>query len=123
MLGDIFLNPPVPAIGHKCRLPQYLLSGVDEGGSVVIPKQERFKFKVSIASISGLIETIEQEIEIVIGSNTSLDDGPYLIASSQVVRVKSSRLLQLFFRGVSVKCLAVKDWCTLNRLIIMRGIF
>ena len=90
MLGDIVLNPPVPAIGRKCCLPQSLFSGVDEGGSVVIPKKERFKFKVSTASISGLIETLELYIELVIGANTSLDDGPDLIASSQVARFKGS---------------------------------
>ena len=90
MLSNIVLNPPVPAIGRKFRLPQSLFSGVDEGGSVVIPKQERFKCKVSTASISGHIETLELEIELVIGANTSLDDGPYLIAVSQVARVKGS---------------------------------
>ena len=123
MLGDIVLNPPVPDIGHKYCLPQSLFSGVDKGGSVVIPKQERFKFKVSTASISGLIETLELDIELVIGANTSLDDGPDLIASSQLAQVKGSCLLQLFVRGASVKCLAVKDRCTLNNLIIIRGIF
>ena len=123
MLGDIVLNPSVPAIGCKCCLPQLFFSGVDEGGSGVIPNQELFKHKVSTASISGLIETLELEIELVIGANTSFDDGPELIASSQVARVKGSQLLQLFVRGVSVKCLTFKDWCTLNNLIIMRGIF
>ena len=72
MLGYIVLNPPVPAIGRKCRLPQSLFSGADEGGSVVIPKQERFKCKVSTASISGLIETLDLEIKLVIGANISL---------------------------------------------------
>ena len=57
---------------------------------MVIPKQERFKCKVSTASISGLIEKFELEIELVIGANTSLDDGTELIASSQVSRVKGS---------------------------------
>ena len=90
MLGDIVLNPTVPAIGRKCRLPQSLFSGVDEGGSMVIPKQERFECKVSTASISGLIETLELDIELVIGDNTSLDDDPELIASSQVAQVKGS---------------------------------
>ena len=90
---------------------------------MVIPTQERFKYKVSTASISGLIETLQLEIELVIGANTSLDDGLDLIASSQVAQVKGSQLLQLFVRGVLVKCLAVKDRCTLNNLIIMRGIF
>ena len=82
MIGDIFLNPPVPDICRKCRLSQSSFSDADEGGSVVIPKQERFKYKVSTASINGLIESLELEIELVIGSNTSLDDGPDLIASS-----------------------------------------
>ena len=90
---------------------------------MVITKQERFKCKVSNASISGIIETLELKIELVIGANTSLDDGQDLIASSQVARVKGPQLLQLFVRGVSVKCLAVKDRCTLNHIIIMRGIF
>ena len=71
---------------------------------MVIPKQERFKCKVITASTSGLIETLELEFELVIGANTSLDDGPDLIASSQVAQVKGSRLLQLFVRGVSVRC-------------------
>ena len=79
---------------------------------MVIPKHERFKCKVSTASISGLIETLELEIEIFIEANTSLDDGPDLIASRQVARIKGYRLLQLFVRGASVKCLAVKDCCT-----------
>ena len=122
MLGDIVLNPPVPAIGRKCRLSQSLYSGVDEGGSVVITKKQRFKCKVSTTYMSGIIETLELEIELVIGANTYLDDGPGLIASSQVARVKGPQLLQLFVHGVSVKCLAVKDRCTLNNLIIMRGI-
>ena len=122
MLGDIVLNPPVPAIGRKCRLPQSLFNGIDEGGSVVIPKQERFKCKVSTTSISGLIEKLELEIELVIGANTSLDDGPDLIASSQVARINGSQFLPLFVCGVSVKFLAVKDLCMLNHLIIMRGI-
>ena len=90
---------------------------------MVITKQERFKCKVSTASISGIIETLELKIELFIGANTSLDDGQDLIASSQVARVKGSQILQLFVRGVSVKCLAVKDRCTLNHIIIMRGIF
>ena len=90
MLGDIVLNPRVPDIGRKCRLPQSLFRGVDKGGSVVIPKQERFKCKVSTVSISGLIEPLELEIELVIGANTSLDDGPDLIEISQVARVKGS---------------------------------
>ena len=70
---------------------------------MVVPKQEHFKCKVSTAPISGLIETLELEIELVIGANTSIDDGTELIASSQVARVKGSRLLQLFVCGVSVK--------------------
>ena len=123
MLGDIVLDLPVPAIGRKCRLTQSLFSGVDEGGSVVIPKQERFKCKLITAYISGHIETLELETELVIGSNTSPDDVSVLIASSQVARVKGSQLLQLFVCGVSVKCLTVKDQVTLNHLIIMRGIF
>ena len=123
MLGDIVLNFPVPDIGRKCRLPQSLFSAADEGGSVVIPKQERLNCKVSTASINGLIEPLELEIELVIGANTSLEDGPDLIASSQVARVKGSYLLKLFVLGVSVKCLAVNDRCMLNYLIIMRGIF
>ena len=88
MLGDIVLNPPVSDIGRKCGLPQSLFSGVDEGVSVVIPKQERFKCKLSTVSISGLIVTLELDIELVIGSNKFLDDGPDLIASSQVAWVK-----------------------------------
>ena len=63
---------------------------------MVITKQERFKCKVSTASISGIIETLELEIELFIGANTSIDDGPDLIASSQVTRVKGSQLFQLF---------------------------
>ena len=90
MLGDIVLDPSVPDISRKCRLPQSLFSGVDEGGSVVIPKQERFKCKLITAYISGLIEPLDLEIELVIGSNTFLDDGPDFIASSQVARVKGS---------------------------------
>ena len=89
---------------------------------MVIYKQERFNCKVSTVSISGLVEPLELEIELVIGSNTSLDDDPEVITSSQVSRVKGSCILQLFVRGVSVKCLAVKDRCMLNYLIIIRGI-
>ena len=88
MLGDIVLNPPVPAIGRKCCLHQSLLGGVDKGGSVIILKQERYKCKVSTASISSLIETLELDIELVVGANTSLDDGLDLIAISQVSQVK-----------------------------------
>ena len=73
--------------------------------------------------ISGIVELLELEIELIIGSNASLDDGPDKTVSSQVDRVKGSCILQLLVRGVSVKCLAVKYWCTLNHLIIMRGIF
>ena len=39
MLGDIVLNPPIPDICRKCRLPHDYFSGADEGGSVVITKQ------------------------------------------------------------------------------------
>ena len=90
---------------------------------MVISKQERFNCKVSTAFISGLVEMLELEIELVVGPNASLDDGPDKTASSQVAQVKVSCLLQNLVRGVSVKCLAVKDRCTLNHLIIMRGIF
>ena len=123
MLGDIVLNPPIPDICRKCRLPQSFFSGADEGGSVVISKQERFNCKVSTTSISGLVETLELEIELVIGSNAYLDDGTYVTASSQVAWVKGSCLLQLLVRGISVKCLVVNYRCTLSHLIIMRGIF
>ena len=40
---------------------------------MVISKQERFNFKVNTASISGIVELLELEIEIVVGSNASLD--------------------------------------------------
>ena len=90
---------------------------------MVIPKQESFKCKVSTASISGIIETLKLEIELVIGANISLDYGPDLIASSQVAWVKGSQFLQLIVRGVSVKCLTFTDWGKINHLLIMRGIF
>ena len=89
---------------------------------MVISKQERFNSKVSTASISGLVELLELDIELVVGPNASLDDVPYNTASSQVARFKGSGLLQNLVRGVSVICLAVKDRCTLNHLIIMRSI-
>ena len=123
MLGDIVLNLPIPDICRKCRLPQSFFSGADERGSVFISKQEHFNCKVSTASISGLVETLEMEIELVIGSNASLDDVPDVTVSSQVAWVKGSCLLQLLVRGVSFKFLVVNDQCTLNHLIIMRGIF
>ena len=90
---------------------------------MVISKQEPFNFKVSTESISGLVELLELEIELVVGPNANLDDGPDKTASSQVARVKGSCILQNIIRGVSVICLAVKDWCTLNHLVVMRGIF
>ena len=123
MLGDVVLNPPIPDICCKCRLPQSFFSGADEGGSVVISKQERFNCKVSTASISGLVELLELEIELVVGSNAPLDGCPDKTTSSQLAQVKGSCLLQLLFRGVLFKCLVVNDRCTLNHLIIMRGIF
>ena len=123
MLGYIVLNPPIPDICRKCRLPQSFFSGADEGGSVVISKQECFNCKVSTASISGIVEPLEMDIYLVIGSNASLDDGLDVTASSQVARVKGSCLLQLLVRGVWVKCLMVNDWCTLDHIIVMRGIF
>ena len=43
---------------------------------MVISKQERFNYKVGTASISGLVELLELEIEFVVGPNASLDDGP-----------------------------------------------
>ena len=90
---------------------------------MVISKQEHFNYKLNTASISGIVEPLELEIDLVIGSNASLDDGPDVTASSQVAQVKRSCLLQLLVRVVSVKCLVVNDRCTLNHLIIMRGIF
>ena len=90
---------------------------------MVISKQERFNCKVSTASISGLVGLIELEIELVVESNASLDEGPDKTASRQVARVKGSCLLQILVRGVSVKCLVVNDRCTLNHIIIMRGVF
>ena len=90
---------------------------------MVISDQERFNCKVTTASISGLVELLELEIELVVGPNTSFDDGTDKTASCQVAQVKGSCLLQNLVRGVSVKCLAVKDRCTLNHLIVMRGIF
>ena len=123
MIGDVLLNPPIPDICRKCRLPHSFFCSADEGGSVVISKQERFNFKVINASISGLVESLELEIELVVGSNASLDDGPDETASSQLARVKGYCLLQLLVHGVSVKCLVVNDQCTLDHLIIMRGIF
>ena len=122
MLGDIVLNPPIPDICRKCRLPQSFFSGADDGGSVVISKQEGFNYKLNTASISGLVEPLELEIDLVIGSNASLDDGPDVTASSQVAQVKGSCLLQLLVCGVLVKCIVVNDRCTLNHLIITRGI-
>ena len=106
MLGDIVFNPPVPDICRKCFLLHSFFSGADEGGSVVISKQELFNHKLRTASISGLVETLKLEIDLVIGSNASLDDGPDMITSSQVAQVKGSCILQLFVRGVSFKCLA-----------------
>ena len=90
---------------------------------MVIYKQECFNCKVITASISGLVDTLELEIELFVGSNASLNDGPDETANSQLVRVKGSCRLQLLVRGASVKCLVVNDWCTLDHLIIMRGIF
>ena len=90
---------------------------------MVVSKQERFNCKVSTASISGLVEPLELEIDLVIGSNAPLDDGPDVTARIQLAWVKGYCLLELLARGVSVKCLVVKDWCTLNHLIITRGIF
>ena len=90
---------------------------------MVISKQERFNCKVSTASISALVELLELEIDLVVGTNASLDDGSDRTASSQVARVNGSCLLQNLVRGVSFRCLAVKDRCTLNHLIVMRGIF
>ena len=89
---------------------------------MVISKQERFNYKVGTASISGLVELLELEIEFVVGPNASLDYGPDKTASSQVARVKGLCLLQNLVRGVLVICLAVKDQCTLNHLIVMRDI-
>ena len=109
MLGDLVLNPPITDICRKCRLPQSFFNGADEGGRVVISKQERFNCKVSTASISGLVETLELDIELVIGSNASIDDGLDVTASSQVAWVKGSCFLQLLVRGVLVKCLVVND--------------
>ena len=90
---------------------------------MVISKQERFNLKVSTASISGLVELLELEIELVVGPNASLDDGPDKTVSSQVARVKGSCLLQNLVRGVLVIYLVVKDRCPLNHLIATRGIF
>ena len=90
---------------------------------MVISKQERFNYKVSTASISGLVKLLELEIELVVGPNSSLDDGPNQTTISQVARVKGSCLLQKLVHGVSVKCLSVKDQCMLNHLIVVRGIF
>ena len=123
MLVDILLNPPIPDIFCKCRLPHSFFSGADEGGIVIISKQERFNCKVSTASISDIVETLELDIELVIGSNASLYDGSYVTASSQVACVKGSCFIQLLVRGVLVKCLGFNDRCKLNHLIIMRGIF
>ena len=123
MLGDVVLNLPIPDILRKCRRPQSFFSGAYEGGKVVISKQERFNLKVSTAFISGLVELLELEIELFVGPNASLDEGPDKTASIQVARVKGSCLLQILVRGVSVICLAVKDRCTLNHLIIMRYYF
>ena len=52
---------------------------------MVISKQERFNYKLSTASISGLVEMLKLEIELVVGPNASLDDGPNQTATSQVV--------------------------------------
>ena len=123
MLVDVVLNTPIPDIFRECRLPQSFFNGADEGGSVVISKQERFNWKLRTASISGIVELLELEIEIFVGSNAYLDDGPDKTVSSQVAQVKGSCILQLLVRGVSVKCLVVNDRCTLNHLIITRGIF
>ena len=72
MLGDIVLNPPIPDIFRKCRLPQSFFSGADEGGSVVISNKKRFNCKVITASINGLVEPLDMEIELVIGSDSVL---------------------------------------------------
>ena len=79
---------------------------------MVISKQERFNCKVSTASISGRVELLELEIELVVGSNASLDDGPDKTASSQVARVKGSCRRQILVHGFSVKCFVVNDRCT-----------
>ena len=123
MLGDIVLNPPILAICCKCRLPHSFFSGADEGGIVVISKQERFNCKVSTASISSIFEPLVLDIELVIGYNASLDDVSYNTVSSQLAWVKCSCLLQILVRGVLFICLTVKDWCTLSHLIVMRDIF
>ena len=60
---------------------------------MVISKKERFNCEVSTVSISGLVEMLELEIELVFGPNAFLDDGPDKTASSQVARVKGSCLL------------------------------
>ena len=66
MLVDVVLNPPIPDICRKCRLPQSFFSGANEGGRMVISNQERFNCKVRTASISGLVELLELEIELVV---------------------------------------------------------
>ena len=69
MLGDIVLNPPIPDICRKCRLPQFFFSGANEEGSVFISKEERFNCILIPVSISGIVEPLELDIELVIGSN------------------------------------------------------
>ena len=100
-----------------------MFSGVDEGGRVVISKQEYFDCKVGTAPISGLLELLYMEIEFVVGPNASLYDGSDKTVGSQVARVKGSCILQSLVRGGSVICLAVKDRCMLNHLFIIRDIF
>ena len=115
MLGDVVLNPTIPDICRKFPLPQSFFSGADEGGSMVVSKQELFNCKVSTASISGPVALLDLEIELVVGFNASLDDGPDETTSSQVARVKGSCLLQLLVCGVLVNV----SWLMIGaRLII-----
>ena len=85
---------------------------------MVISKQECFNCKVSTASISGIVELFELEIELVVGSNVSLDDGPDKTASSQLARVKGS----IFSKSLSVESRSNVFWSRIGALSIISSL-
>ena len=71
MLGDVVFNLPILDICGKCRIPQTLCSGTDEGGGVVIIKYDALDRKVGIAPINGPVVLLYLEIEFIVCRNAT----------------------------------------------------
>ena len=89
---------------------------------MLIPKEKGLNCEVGSASVSGLSPLFDLQRQLVIGSNTVLDDLPHLVSDSQVAWGKGARLFKVFGKNTVIIDVTVEDWGPFNHLVVVRCI-